>query len=169
MPNPGGVIRVARMTPLAAAGIVRQSMHQGMLEAGYELQRKIQTLLSQPGKGRLYPKGTVIVQRGGNTLMWIDPARGRRSDHRASSPGDPPAVDTGRLRGSIRVVDMSGPARVHVRVGTNVKYAPMLEYGTRRMAARPFMQPALGMAKPAMRRAMVRSYYKLAAIRLGSG
>jgi HK97 gp10 family phage protein len=60
-----------------------------------------------------------------------------------SSPGEAPAVDTGRLRASIthRVEMDSGEAVAYV--GTNVKYAPYLEFGTSRMAARPFMVPAI--------------------------
>lgn len=72
--------------------------------------------LSQPGSGRQYGR------------------------HRASAPGDSPAVDTGRLRQSIGVQKV---AQGHYRVGTNVQYAPLLEFGTRKMAARPFMRPAL--------------------------
>jgi HK97 gp10 family phage protein len=61
-----------------------------------------------------------------------------------SKPGEPPHVQTGRLRQSIQ----PSPARVtgtviEGEVSTNVEYAPGLEYGTRKMAARPFMRPAL--------------------------
>ena len=48
-------------------------------------------------------------------------------------------VDTGNLRGSI-TVDING---VEAEVGTNVEYAPFVEYGTRFMDAQPFVQPAL--------------------------
>jgi HK97 gp10 family phage protein len=60
-----------------------------------------------------------------------------------STPGSPPAVRTGRLRGSItwRVgVDAESP---YVDVGTAVYYAVFLELGTRYMAPRPFLRPAL--------------------------
>ena len=59
--------------------------------------------------------------------------------HRASAPGDAPAVDTGRLRQSISAVRIDTG---HWRVGTNVEYALYLEFGTRKIAARPFMRPA---------------------------
>jgi len=48
-------------------------------------------------------------------------------------------VDTGRLRDSINY-KVSGD---EVAVGTNVEYAPYHEYGTRKMAARPYMRPSL--------------------------
>jgi len=48
------------------------------------------------------------------------------------------AVDTGRLRGSIsHAVDDHD-----VYIGTNVEYAPYVELGTYRMAARPFLKNA---------------------------
>ena len=49
-------------------------------------------------------------------------------------------VDTGRLRNSIsNAVDDSEEAAY---IGTNVEYAPYVEIGTSRMAARPFLKPA---------------------------
>jgi len=60
-----------------------------------------------------------------------------------SAPGEPPAVVTGTLRASIthRVEDEDGEAVGYV--GTNVHYAQPLEFGTSKMAARPFLFPAL--------------------------
>lgn len=49
-------------------------------------------------------------------------------------------VDTGRLRNSIaNAVDADEKAAY---IGTNVEYAPYVELGTSRMAARPFLRPA---------------------------
>ena len=70
-------------------------------------------------------------------------------------------VDTGRLRGSLtwKTRDHSGqgmtdaesvsrPNRSWVlHVGTNVEYAPHIEYGTVRMKAQPFLRPALNHRK----------------------
>ena len=49
-------------------------------------------------------------------------------------------VDTGRLRQSIGVKRVGDG---HYRVGTNVLYAPYVEFGTRYMRAQPFMRPAV--------------------------
>jgi hypothetical protein len=57
-----------------------------------------------------------------------------------SSPGEPPGVDTGALRASI-YAEMVSTFVALVLVG--VAYGVHLEYGTSRMAARPFMWPAL--------------------------
>jgi HK97 gp10 family phage protein len=48
-------------------------------------------------------------------------------------------VDTGKLRASITPVIESWAAGY---VGTNTAYAPFVEYGTRNMAAQPFLEPA---------------------------
>lgn len=52
-------------------------------------------------------------------------------------------VQTGRLRSSIQSVpgkDTQGP---YVDVGTNVEYAPYVEFGTSRQPAQPYLRPAL--------------------------
>lgn len=48
------------------------------------------------------------------------------------------AVDTGRLRGSITHAHDGENAYI----GTNVEYAPYVEFGTSKMAARPFLRNA---------------------------
>jgi len=50
-------------------------------------------------------------------------------------------VDTGRLRGSI-TVNPSDIALLVTRVGSDVKYAPYVEFGTKVMEARPYLFPA---------------------------
>jgi HK97 gp10 family phage protein len=55
-----------------------------------------------------------------------------------SSPGEPPHVQTGALRASIRVENRGSFTQA---ITTSVDYAPYLEYGTRKMSARPFMGP----------------------------
>lgn len=59
-----------------------------------------------------------------------------------SSPGETPHIGHGALRRSIssKIID---PDKLIGRVSTNIKYAPFLELGTSKMAARPFLRPAL--------------------------
>lgn len=47
-------------------------------------------------------------------------------------------VDTGNLRASI-TMEVDG---LEATVGTNVEYAPFIEFGTSRQQAQPFMTPA---------------------------
>ena len=57
-----------------------------------------------------------------------------------SGAGEPPAVVSGGLASSIRTeAGESG----EVRVGTDLAYGRALEYGTSRMAARPWLRPAV--------------------------
>ncbi len=76
----------------------------------------------------------------------------KRSFVTSPSPaGGPPGVDTGRLRTSItHEVERSGKEIIG-RVGTNVDYAIPLEYGTSRMAARPFLRVGLNKNIPKIR------------------
>jgi hypothetical protein len=108
---------------------------------GAKVERQTKVLLSMPGTGRVYVRG-----RGRG--------HGRRGGvmHRASAPGQPPAVDTGRLRASI-THQVGGPVynsqvgiALYVRVGTGVAYARYLEFGTSRMAARPFLVRGIALA-----------------------
>lgn len=48
-------------------------------------------------------------------------------------------VDTGRLRSSISHTHDKNTAYI----GTNVEYGPYVEMGTKKMAARPYLKPAI--------------------------
>ncbi|HJK81933.1 MAG TPA: HK97 gp10 family phage protein [Methanocorpusculum sp.] len=53
-------------------------------------------------------------------------------------------VDTERLRTSLTTdVEREGETTFVLKVGTNVEYASFVEYGTSRMAAQPFLRPAV--------------------------
>lgn len=60
-------------------------------------------------------------------------------NHVPSKPGEPPNQDTGVLSGNIETVQ-KGP--LLVEVSSNAPYSTPLEFGTSKMAARPFMRPA---------------------------
>jgi hypothetical protein len=66
--------------------------------------------------------------------------------HQSSAPGQYPASDTGRLAGGVRMV-MPTEASMTGQVGTNVAYGPHLEFGTSKMAARPWLLPSFERAK----------------------
>lgn len=63
---------------------------------------------------------------------------GVQNDARRACP-----VDTGRLRSSIVSVPGRDAVGPFVVIGTNVDYAPYVEYGTRHMGAQPFLRPAV--------------------------
>lgn len=55
------------------------------------------------------------------------------------TPESPDYVRTGRLKGSISHATDNDT----VYIGTNVEYAPYVEFGTVRMASRPFLRNAI--------------------------
>ncbi len=119
-------------------------VEKALNRSGALLERKIK-LSMRAGTGKVYIKKSVR--------------------HRASAPGQPPAVDLGRLRSSItwrssmldgsvvgadaKPEDAVGfpvstvPGEIIVIVGTNVEYAADLELGTPKIKPRPFLRPAL--------------------------
>lgn len=66
--------------------------------------------------------------------------------HVPSAPGDPPNADTRQLDTSI--VTQPDRPRMAARAIAQAPYAAALEYGTVKMAARPFMRPALKKQTP---------------------
>lgn len=107
---------------------LRREVGQVVLGAAVEMRADIVTSIERgPASGRTYKKS--------------NPTR----THTASAPGQPPMSDTGRLANSItfdRVGDLTAT------VGSALNYAPWLEYGTSRMAARPFFRPAVERMRP---------------------
>lgn len=59
--------------------------------------------------------------------------------HVPSKPGEAPKADTHVLD---RAIETTQPGPLLVEVASNAPYSAPLEFGTSRMAARPFMRPA---------------------------
>lgn len=111
-----------------ASAEVKQSVSRAVVGTALELQGEVKTSIARgPASGRTYQK--------------YNPRR----THTASAPGQPPMSDTGRLVNSIefeKVGDLTAT------VGSKLAYAVHLEYGTSRMAARPFFRPAAEAIRP---------------------
>jgi len=79
---------------------------------------------------------TLSGMRSGKTYY----VPGTRRTYTASSPGQPPAIATSDLFKSIET-EIEGKGRTVIgRVGTDRKYGPMLEFGTRNMEPRPWLR-----------------------------
>lgn len=76
-------------------------------------------------------------------------------NHVPSAPGQPPNNDTGVLAGNIETVAVRP---LLVRVKSKAPYASALEFGTSKMAARPYMKPALQKKKDAVTAAVRRAF-----------
>ncbi len=104
---------------------VQKELQKALLASAMKVEREAKDLIRKgPKTGRIYKRRTVT--------------------HRASAPGESPASDTGRLLGSITsyINKIAGLEAFVVAGRGAVKYARMLEFGTTKIAARPFMLPA---------------------------
>lgn len=77
--------------------------------------------------------------------------KGSMSPNGPSSPGQPPAIDTGNLVNSLQI---DWEHDLLALYGPEADYGVHLEYGTRRMAARPYMRPAAEKVRPGFLEAM---------------
>lgn len=103
----------------------------------YNVENTAKRLVAMHGGGRVYDT-RFFRDREGRLRRG-----GRRVPHQASAPGQPPASDTGRLMASIHHEMLGAGQGVEARIGSDVNYALFLELGTRYMAPRPFLRPAL--------------------------
>jgi HK97 gp10 family phage protein len=67
--------------------------------------------------------------------------KSKNVQHQASAPGEPPAVDSGELLRSI-MFDVHQFA-LEIGVAGGAPYAEALEFGTKKMQPRPFLNPAV--------------------------
>lgn len=117
-----------------------------MIAAAILMVRALKLKLSQPGTGKLRRRGKVTV--GKRKLSKRGSYRSKIGGlDRASAPGEPPAVDQGALRNSINWEQRDFG---RVVVGTNSEYAEPLEFGTNKIAPRPFFRPVLVEVRTAM-------------------
>tara|TARA_R100000426_G_C4804216_1_gene103836 strand:- start:177 stop:653 length:477 start_codon:yes stop_codon:yes gene_type:complete len=113
-----------------------EAVKRGVAATNIELQARIKVKLSQPGTGKL-----------------------RKDGKRSSSPGEPPAPQTGDLRrsftdaGLTRVRSMAKSIEGTVKQGRGLnktkKYARALEYGysPNNLKPRPYLRPVVREAK----------------------
>lgn len=80
-----------------------------------------------------------IQQKSSGRTVTRSRAGGSTYQHVAAAAGNAPNTDTGRLVGSVQV-DVTSDS---VFVGSTLRYAGMLEFGTRNMLPRPWLNPAL--------------------------
>ncbi len=109
-----------------------ERLRRALAASADEVRTRARKSMEEPKSGRVYRL----------------PGGGRR--HQASAPGEAPAVATGRLRAGVGVrlgADGLG-ATVGVHDASLAGIAANLEFGTRTMAARPWLVPALEAARP---------------------
>jgi len=93
---------------------------------------------------RLIAKAAMMVQGRIVDSIQRDPKTGRvYGDHQASAPGQPPATDKGQLVRSITMSVEGTDGEVVGVIRASAPYAAALEFGTTKIAPRPYMQPGL--------------------------
>jgi hypothetical protein len=120
---------------------VEAQVQQNMDKAAILLQGEVVKSFGSP---QALPEGYNLYNQRGKK---ITEKRFRSGQH--SAPGEPPYVQSGMLR---RSITWMAPAKLIRLVGSALKpqgsqgshsYAWYLEYGTSKMAARPYLLPAL--------------------------
>ena len=101
------------------------------------------------GSPSAMPDIGLLKRRRGGDFTKLKEKEWRRMQ--SSAPGDPPFVQTGMLR---RSITWDAPSKLVRLVGSALKpqgnsssYALCLEYGTNKMAARPYLRPSLARCK----------------------
>lgn len=113
--------------------------------------------------GRIYDWRGAAPGEEADSFLTIDgrvvPIVMRARPHRASAPGEAPATDTGRLVGSIRFIVRPSESRAEVGVfaTSGIDYAEFLEFGTRKIAPRPYLGPAAVEVEPQFARLVDRA------------
>ena len=113
---------------------------QRMAEACLHVQNKTKEKLSGSRTGRTYR------------------VPGTNRTYTASAPGEPPAVMLGQLRNSIQF-RVKGGRTVSGEVGSKLKKAPMLEFGTKKMKPRPFLRPTFQEELPKIKEILSRRWF----------
>jgi len=84
---------------------------------------------------------------------------GTHRTYTASSPGEPPAQRLGELRQSVSTLVIGRGESLTGAVGTDKKYGPMLEFGTIKMAPRPWLRPSFEKAEAAIKAIFEREWF----------
>lgn len=105
----------------------------------------------------------ILSNAGGRSGRIYQKSPGSDKTYTASAPGEPPALRSGDLRRSWKPLptgEMTGSGKVYTPgIHTDVKYAPLLQDGTSKMAARPFEEPIKQEAWPEVKAIYEQPYF----------
>lgn len=114
---------------------------QRMTEACLHVQNKTKEKLSGKRTGRVYR------------------IPGTNRTYTASAPGEPPAVMTGQLRSSIKYRIVGELQVLRGEVGSELKKAVELEFGTKKIKPRPFLLPTFQEELPKIKEILSRKWF----------
>ena len=98
---------------------------------------------------------TLSGNRSGRTYY----VPGTHKTYTASAPGEPPAVATGHLRQNIDKGVELEDTQVVGYVGTKDDYGPMLEFGTKKMAPRPWLRISFEKSETKIKQIFTRKWF----------
>lgn len=101
-------------------------------------------------------EGADMIRAEAHRLISTGSTSGK--NHVPSEPGEPPNRDTGHLQAHI---EASNPKPLVGRVTSSAGYAAALEFGTSKMAARPYMRVARDSKREAVQKNFVRKMNKI--------
>lgn len=142
-----GLERISKASDRVKAEVVKE-LEKGLSASAQRVRREaIDSIRKGQKSGRVYTHYFLMNKK----TKGLFAAEKRDKPHRASAPGEPPASDGGRLISSITAhvnkISLSKLESFVVAGRGVVKYARMLEFGTAKMGARPFMSPAYQRSK----------------------
>ena len=88
-----------------------------------------------------------IHRHAGRSAAGRTYRRGKTVEHRASAPRNPPAPDAGAAGGLLGSIYHNKIRPGFWLVGSRIKYALLLEFGTRKIKPRPMWRPAAKIIK----------------------
>jgi hypothetical protein len=136
-------------SPILRPGVLRETLEQSVAKAAFETERKVKEKMQEPKHGRTYRRGRITRAASAKLptgLRTYQTAKGNTRAivgyklHRASAPGEAPAVDQSILINSIQAKPEG--LRGIIRVGAS--YAGILEYER----DRPVFEPTLEEMRP---------------------
>lgn len=104
-------------------------------------------------------RNTTLETLSGPRSGRIYKVPGTQVEYTASSPGEPPAVQLGDLRKSVKGgIEKEGKDVIGF-IGSELPKASMLEFGTSKMAARPWLRPSFEKASDGIKKIMLRIWF----------
>lgn len=104
-------------------------------------------------------RNTVLETLSGHRSGRIYYVPGTKKKYTASAPGEPPAIATSGLFKSIKTSVGGEGRKVIGRVGTDQKHGKPLEFGTKFMAARPWLRISFEKALPKVKSILSRKWF----------
>lgn len=136
--------------PILQPGVLRAALVEVVKETTFDIEREVKRRMQEPKSGRTYARGAITKRASkvtrGLGLRERTTAKGNKraiagyNFHRASAPGEAPAVDTSVLINSVR----GKPDGLRGEVSSGAAQAAQLEY----QMNRPAFEPALDTAIP---------------------